>query len=224
MDLWWPYFPKYCLPPPISTSAQTSRILFIEQSRMFENEKYLEKLGHVKKTHFLIAIISQTAPLVNSWGMHFKHTFLHLVIKLKSLCYTLYILFSILDKDQNTLLKVAAPNSKLVGQYLDSMETIPTHTPLLPSCLLGVTYLSHFVPQYLSNHFTMQGAHTSSVVKVSWEVMQTQVCSLWTYGLCIAHVCFRDNQFPILKDWKFRKGSYCRGFWCDWCNYVFFVT
>lgn len=47
-------------PPKISISAQTSRILFIEQRRMLENQKYSENLEYMKKTHFLIVINTES--------------------------------------------------------------------------------------------------------------------------------------------------------------------
>lgn len=47
-------------PPKISISAQTSRTLLIEQSSMFENQKYSDNLEYMKKTHFLIVINTES--------------------------------------------------------------------------------------------------------------------------------------------------------------------
>lgn len=93
------------------------------------------------------------------------------------------------DKDRNTLLKAAAPNSKLVGQYLASVETIPgIIQPTHPSCHLVCWEWSNSVTWFLNLSVTTllcKGHRPHAVGKVSWEVVQTQsVFPLDLWSMC----------------------------------------
>ena len=121
-------------------------------------------LGHVKKTYFLIVMIAQPCfPQWNPEACIKKH--------IPSFNNQAKIhLLHCLSKDWNTLLKSVAPNSKLVTQHLEPMETIPG--PTHPSCHLVSWFLSVSVTTVLCKGYTPH-----AVEKVSWEAVQTQFVS-----------------------------------------------